>query len=64
VTAAGFQLKGSGWHATDFKNSGSKPKADAVKSADAPKKDESTAQPKAESKSETKTESKAGASTA
>ncbi len=25
VTAAGFQLKGSGWYATDFKNSGSKP---------------------------------------
>ncbi|MDN0073379.1 zinc ribbon domain-containing protein [Crenobacter sp. SG2303] len=22
VTAAGFQLKGSGWYATDFKNSG------------------------------------------
>jgi putative FmdB family regulatory protein len=27
VTAAGFQLKGSGWYATDFKNSGSKPPA-------------------------------------
>lgn len=26
VTAAGFQLKGSGWYATDFKNSGSAPK--------------------------------------
>jgi len=25
VTAAGFQLKGSGWYATDFKGSGSKP---------------------------------------
>ncbi len=23
VTAAGFQLKGSGWYATDFRNSGS-----------------------------------------
>ena len=34
VTAAGFQLKGSGWYATDFKNKGSKP---AAKSADAPK---------------------------
>ena len=41
VTAAGFQLKGSGWYATDFKNKGAaKPKDDA-KSADAPKKDES-----------------------
>lgn len=25
LTAAGFQLKGSGWYATDFKQSGSKP---------------------------------------
>jgi putative FmdB family regulatory protein len=29
VSLAGFQLKGSGWYATDFKNSGAKP---AVKS--------------------------------
>ena len=27
VTAAGFQLKGSGWYATDFKGSGSAPAA-------------------------------------
>jgi putative FmdB family regulatory protein len=27
VTAAGFHLKGTGWYATDFKNSGAKPKA-------------------------------------
>jgi len=26
LSAAGFQLKGSGWYATDFKNSGAKPK--------------------------------------
>ena len=33
LTAAGFQLKGSGWYATDFKGSGSKPaaKADTAK---------------------------------
>jgi len=56
VTAAGFQLKGSGWYATDFKNQGvAKPKADDAKPADAaktadapktvdtPKKDESKA---------------------
>jgi putative FmdB family regulatory protein len=37
VTAAGFQLKGSGWYATDFKNSGSKPQAkDSAKSGDSP----------------------------
>jgi len=27
ISAAGFQLKGSGWYATDFKNGGSKPSA-------------------------------------
>ena len=27
LSAAGFQLKGSGWYATDFKSSGSKPEA-------------------------------------
>jgi putative FmdB family regulatory protein len=33
LSAAGFQLKGSGWYATDFKNSGAKPaKADTAKS--------------------------------
>ena len=32
VTAAGFQLKGSGWYATDFKNSG-KPAAKPADSA-------------------------------
>jgi putative FmdB family regulatory protein len=31
VTAAGFQLKGTGWYATDFKNSGSQPKSEKVK---------------------------------
>jgi len=33
VSLAGFQLKGSGWYATDFKNSGAKPaaKSDAGK---------------------------------
>jgi putative FmdB family regulatory protein len=33
VTAAGFQLKGSGWYATDFKNSGAKPAAKTTESA-------------------------------
>jgi putative FmdB family regulatory protein len=33
VSVAGFQLKGSGWYATDFKHSGAKPAAkDAPKS--------------------------------
>lgn len=34
ITAAGFQLKGSGWYVTDFKGSGAKPAAD--KAADKP----------------------------
>lgn len=29
LSAAGFQLKGSGYYATDFKNSGSKPETPA-----------------------------------
>jgi len=29
VSVAGFHLKGSGWYATDFKNSGAKPAAKA-----------------------------------
>ena len=28
LSAAGFQLKGSGWYATDFKNGGGKPSGD------------------------------------
>ena len=37
VSAAGFQLKGSGWYATDFRNSanGSKPKTDDAKTGEA-----------------------------
>lgn len=37
VTAAGFQLKGTGWYATDFKHSGSKPAAKSDKNADSAK---------------------------
>ncbi len=39
VTAAGFQLKGSGWYVTDFKN-GSKPKKEQDK-PESPKKEDS-----------------------
>jgi len=41
VTAAGFQLKGSGWYATDFKNNGAKPAKSAEKPAESAKKEES-----------------------
>jgi len=33
LTAPGFQLKGTGWYATDFKNGGSKAAAPAAASA-------------------------------
>ncbi|MDO9102639.1 MAG: zinc ribbon domain-containing protein [Candidatus Nitrotoga sp.] len=33
LSAAGFQLKGSGWYATDFKGSGSKPEAKSESAA-------------------------------
>jgi putative FmdB family regulatory protein len=49
LSAAGFQLKGSGWYATDFKGSGKKP---VEKKADA--KTEAKTEAKAETKSETK----------
>jgi len=55
LSAAGFQLKGSGWYATDFKG-GRKPadKADAPKS-------EAKSEAKSESKSETKAVAKSKA---
>ena len=56
LTAPGFQLKGSGWYVTDFRD-GKKPAADAK--ADAAKPDaaaNSTADTKSETKSDTKTE--------
>jgi putative FmdB family regulatory protein len=52
LSAAGFQLKGSGWYATDFKGGGKKP---------ADKKTEAKTETKAETKSETKAEPKAEA---
>ncbi len=58
VSAAGFQLKGSGWYATDFRNGG-KPaaKTEAAKDGTAPA-GEAKAEAKSDSKSETKSESK------
>jgi putative FmdB family regulatory protein len=50
LTAAGFQLKGGGWYATDFKNSGARP---AAKTAG-----QNGAAANAESKTETMSESK------
>ena len=56
LTAAGFQLKGSGWYATDFRNSGAAP----AKAAD-PKGESKPAESSgatAEGKSEAKPEGK------
>ena len=57
LTAAGFHLKGSGWYATDFKNSG-KPKSNGEA-----KKTESKADDKPEAKSDAKSEGKSDANT-
>ena len=43
LTAAGFQLKGSGWYATDFKGSGTAAPANAPAPAEAPKAEASSA---------------------
>ena len=65
VSAAGFQLKGSGWYATDFKGSGSKPgkpgaaakpEGKSESSGEAKSAESKSAEPKGESKSETKNE--------
>jgi len=60
VSAAGFQLKGSGWYATDFRN-GSKP---AAKTNGAAKTDAGGDGKPAESKPDTKPETKSEASAA
>jgi putative FmdB family regulatory protein len=57
LSAAGFQLKGSGWYATDFKGSGSKPAAKSTGDKDGGSK---PAESKTESK-EAKTDSKSPA---
>jgi putative FmdB family regulatory protein len=49
LSAAGFQLKGSGWYATDFKSKAAKP---------AEKKAETKTESKTESKTETKPDTK------
>jgi putative FmdB family regulatory protein len=50
ITAAGFQLKGSGWYATDFRGGSSAAPA-ADKPADAAKSDSTPAAPKSDAPS-------------
>ncbi|MBI1942839.1 MAG: zinc ribbon domain-containing protein [Betaproteobacteria bacterium] len=54
LSAAGFQLKGSGWYATDFKGNGKQPEAQA----------QAKAETRSDAKTETKTETKAEKKTA
>jgi putative FmdB family regulatory protein len=61
LSAAGFQLKGSGWYATDFKTTGKKPadkKADSNSEAKTESKTESKPETKTDSKSDSKSDSK------
>jgi hypothetical protein len=57
LTAAGFQLKGSGWYATDFRNSGAKPAAKSEGEAKPSEGSETKTEAKPSEGSETKTES-------
>ena len=65
LSAAGFQLKGSGWYATDFRNSGTKAAkaGDSKPGATADSKPEAKAEAKTEAKAEAKAESKTKAKT-
>jgi putative FmdB family regulatory protein len=56
LTAAGFQLKGGGWYATDFKHSGTKLGAANGGKNGGKNGDSSKSETSAESKSETKTD--------
>jgi len=57
LSAAGFQLKGSGWYATDFKTTAKKP-ADKKTDLKADAKAEGKTEAKTDSKSDSKTEAK------
>ncbi|MGP1676270.1 MAG: FmdB family zinc ribbon protein [Burkholderiales bacterium] len=54
LTSAGFQLKGGGWYATDFKNSGAKPAAKTEGKSGAASNSESGTSTKDESKDQSK----------
>ena len=61
LSAAGFQLKGTGWYATDFKGGSSKKSTDSKADTKSDAKSDSKSDSKTESKPEKKTESKAAA---
>ncbi len=73
LTAAGFQLKGSGWYATDFKDGGKKPAAASGSGEDKPAtgddaasgaKPDAQTESKGDSKSDNKSDGKSEAKSA
>lgn len=63
LTAAGFQLKGGGWYATDFKNSGARPASKIADESGSASKAEGKTGTTSESKGEGKSEGKSGSKT-
>jgi putative FmdB family regulatory protein len=63
LTAAGFQLKGSGWYATDFKAGGSNTSAPAGEAKNGASKSDSNSENKSDGKSDAKSDGGAGAKT-
>ena len=61
LSAAGFQLKGTGWYATDFKGGAKKAGASKTDAKSADAKTESKTETKTDAKPETKPETKAAA---
>ena len=58
LSAAGFQLKGSGWYATDFRNSGAKPAAKTGGTDKSDTKTDAKAGAKSDTKSDVKSDTK------
>jgi putative FmdB family regulatory protein len=58
LTAAGFQLKGSGWYVTDFRNGSAQKSSSGDAKADA--KADATTDTKSDAKTESKSEAKSG----
>ena len=64
LTAAGFQLKGGGWYATDFKHSGSKPESKTGTASVGKSNNDSNNDSKGDRKSDSKTEAQPAAAPA
>ena len=61
LSAAGFQLKGTGWYATDFKGGAKKAGASKTDAKSADTKTDTKTETKTDAKPETKSETKAAA---